>query len=71
MAEVGSEFKPGEKVPHSGIYNVVHDRNHTQPHEVTCVYDEHFPPCNHCGQHPRFILVRKALHVTHHEDFKK
>jgi len=24
-----------------------------------------FPPCNHCGHHPRFIAVRLAQHIDH------
>ncbi len=68
---MATEYKPGDKVPQSGIYAVKHDPNHVQPHEVTCVFDEKFPPCNHCGQHPRFTLVRGAIHVKWHEEFKK
>jgi hypothetical protein len=29
-----------------------------------------FPPCNHCGHHPRFIAVRLAQHIDHNEHFK-
>ena len=63
------EFKPGDKVPVSGIYKVLHE-THTEPHEVTCVRGEPFPPCNTC-KHPRFVLVRSAHHIGHHEHFKK
>lgn len=63
-------YKPGQQVPRSGIYKVVHDRVHYDVHEVTCVFGEHFPPCNHCGDHPRFQLVRYAQHVKTHEHFK-
>ncbi len=70
MASIGDEFRPGEDVPHSGIYKVVHDKNHTQNHEVTVVYGKKFPPCNHCGKHPRFVLVRKAQHISSNEFFK-
>lgn len=69
MARVGDEFKPGEEVPHSGIYRVVHDNNHSEPHEVTCVYGKPFPPCRGCD-HPRFVLVRAAIHIGAHEHFK-
>jgi hypothetical protein len=71
MAEIGELFKPGDKVPHSGIYDVIHDPVHTQRHQVTCVYNDTFPPCNHCGHHVRFRLAGKALHITRHDDFKK
>jgi hypothetical protein len=69
MADIGDVFKPGDKVPNSGIYEVTHDRHHPK-HEVTCVAHKHFPPCNHCGSHPRFKLVRKAVHITVDENFK-
>jgi hypothetical protein len=68
--KVGDTFKPGDTVPRSGIYKVTHDPNHTAPHEVTCVYGTRFPPCNHCGHHPRFTLVRAAQHVAQNEHFK-
>jgi hypothetical protein len=69
MASIGDVFKPGEKVLHSGIYEVTHDKAHTQKHEVTCVHGKIFPPCKGCGQHPRFKLVRAALHVEGNENF--
>ena len=71
MANIGDEFKPGQKVPHSGIYKVTHDKNHSGQHEVTCVYDEPFPPCSSCGPHPRFVLVKAAQHIHSNEHFKK
>ena len=48
MARIGDEFKPGQDVPHSGIYTVTHDHAHEQEHEVTCVYGKKFPPCRGC-----------------------
>jgi hypothetical protein len=65
-----AEHKPGETVPASGIYKVVHDKNHRQEHEVTCVMGEPFPPCKDCGKGARFVLVRAAHHVRNHEAFK-
>jgi hypothetical protein len=35
------EYKPGDKVPKSGIYLVTHD-SHTKPYEVTCIKDKIF-----------------------------
>lgn len=70
-ANIGDIFKPGDEVPRSGIYKVVHDKKHTAEHEVTCVYGKRFPPCNHCGQHPRFELLRAAQHIDANEHFKK
>jgi len=42
-------YKPGEKVPKSGIYLVLHDQNHEQQHEVTCIMGKIFPPCSGRG----------------------
>ena len=60
MAEVS---KPGDLCKASGIYKVVHDPNHTAEHEVTVVVGKRFPPCKGCGDHPRFTLVRSAVHI--------
>ena len=42
------QYKPGDKVPKSGIYRAIHDTEHAQEHEVTSIFHEHFPPCKHC-----------------------
>lgn len=67
MADI---FKPGEIVENSGIYKVIHDKNHVEEHEVTCVKGEPFPPCKGCGSHPRFKPVKLAHHVQNHKHFK-
>jgi len=64
------DYKPGEKCEGSGIYRVTHDGNHVAAHEVTVVFGEPFPPCNGCGHHPRFRVVRLAVHVHNHDSFK-
>ncbi len=64
-----TEFKPGEKVERSGIYRVLHDSEHTEAHEVTCIDGKTFPPCGHCS-HPRFTLVRAAQHIDDSDHFK-
>jgi hypothetical protein len=66
-----TEYKPGDEVPYSGIYKVTHDKEHAQEHEVTAIMGERFPPCNHCGHHPRFVLVHAAHHIENHKLFKK
>jgi hypothetical protein len=70
MAAIGDQFKPGEEVPHSGIYRVIHDPAHAQEHDVTCVFGKRFPPCRGCD-HPRFILVRAVRPIDTHEHFKR
>lgn len=59
-----NEYRPGQTVPQSGIYAVLHDKCHAQAHEVTCVYGEHFPPYQCCSHSVRYRLVRGAIHVT-------
>jgi hypothetical protein len=65
------QFKPGDLCPKSGIYDVVHDGVHQDKHQVTMVKGETFPPCRHCGDHPRFTLAIAAHHAPNHEHFKK
>jgi hypothetical protein len=67
---IGDEFKPGEKVPKSGIYRVRHDNTHVEPHDVTCVYGKIFPPCRDC-KHPTFTLRVAAQHIETHDLFRK
>lgn len=61
------EFKPGEKVPTSGIYDVVHDRldgeHHAEPHQVTAISGKVFPPCRGCHGGVRFRLHVAAEHI--------
>jgi hypothetical protein len=73
MAEVNvsDDFEPGDVVPKSGIYRVVHNLRHTEPHEVTCIYGMRVPSCRGCGDHARFRLVTAAQHVATHDLFKE
>ena len=64
------KFKPGEKVKKSGIYSVLHDGEHSRAHDVTCVAGKTFPPCGECDEAVRFVLVKHAKSVGHHEHFK-
>jgi hypothetical protein len=66
-----TEYKPGDEVPKSGIYKVVHDNKHAEEHEVTCIIGKKFSPCNHCSNGVRFTLVRAAHHIDNHDEFKK
>jgi hypothetical protein len=40
-------------------------------HEVTAVVGESFPPCNHCGDQIKFILIKAATHLKNDEVFRK
>jgi len=71
MAEIGDTFKPGQKAPHSGIYDIVHDRGHRVQHQVTVLADEHLPPCRGCGKGVRFRLAHRALHISEVEELQE
>src|SRR5262249_26307163 len=51
-----SRYKPGEVVPESGIYRVLHSR-HRPSHESTLKEGEEFPACRECGSDVRFEHV--------------
>lgn len=63
-------YKPGDEVERSGIYRVTHDPEHAKEHEVTVVFGKRFPPCNRCGNHPKFKAVRLAQHIEQNDHFK-
>ena len=67
---VGDVFEAGEECKRSGIYRVLHDPNHADEHEVTCVFGQTFPCCKHCGDDVRFVLEHAAVHIDSHEHFK-
>jgi hypothetical protein len=56
-------YRPGMPVPQSGIYDVIHDNNHQEPHQVTCVKDDKFPPCRGCTSKVRFEINTRAEHI--------
>lgn len=56
-------YGPGQTAPDSGVYRVEHDRNHKQPHEITMIKGNTFPPCAGCTSGPRYTLVRKTEHL--------
>ena len=66
-------FKPGEKVPASGIYDVIHDKldgdDHAHAHQVTAKSGTVFPPCRGCQGSVRFRLHHAAEHLDTHDHF--
>lgn len=51
------EFRPGERVPRSGLYRVYHDA-HRLMHEATLLTEDPFPFCKQCGTAVRFKFIR-------------
>ena len=65
----GRMFLPGEPVPETGIYEVVHDRAHRTSHEVVMHGQDLFPACDQCDTRVRFKLIRTAPYIFDDEDF--
>ncbi|HEY3928497.1 MAG TPA: hypothetical protein VGL89_08995 [Candidatus Koribacter sp.] len=63
--------KPGDTVRQSGIYEVVHDREHRTVHEVVMISGDTFPNCETCDQNVRFRLVRTAPYIFQDQDFEE
>ena len=65
--KIKDEFKPGDRVPLSGIYDVTHDKldgdDHALPHQIAAIAGKIFPRCRWCGSEVRFRLHQAALHV--------
>ncbi|MBV9086948.1 MAG: hypothetical protein JOY79_05650 [Acidobacteriaceae bacterium] len=66
----GRQYRPGDTVRQSGIYDVVHDREHRPSHEVVMVSGDQFPPCETCRDLVRFKLVRAATYIFFDQDFE-
>jgi len=63
-------FKPGDKVPETGIYTASHYQ-HRLPHEVFAVQGEEFPVCRRCGPRASFSLFQSVSHVDADQDFSR
>ncbi len=63
-------YKPGDTVPESGIYQVMHYQ-HRLYHEATLVRGSRFPECLQCQERVRFRLVATAAHIDTDRDFHR
>lgn len=61
-------FRPGDKVPVTGIYTAAHYQ-HRLPHEVFAVAGELFPECRRCGERASFTLLKAATDIQTDQDF--
>lgn len=62
--------KPGDVVPESGIYAVLHSRCTSEVREATFVTGQQLPPCRICGARVRFQLKQAIPHIYEDRDFK-
>lgn len=66
----GRRYRPGDTIRQSGIYEVLHDREHRATHEAVMIGGEHFPDCETCKDKVRFRLIRTAPYIFQDEDFE-
>ena len=67
----GSFFRAGESVRETGIYEVIHDGEHRNAHEVVMLRADTFPACDSCEDRVRFRLIRTAPYIFQDEDFEE
>jgi hypothetical protein len=60
-------YRPGQIVPVSGIYTVIHQA-HRDPHEALAIRGEEFPFCRICRDEVQFQVAHVVPHVTHDFD---
>jgi hypothetical protein len=71
LSKHASMFLPGQPVLESGIYEVIHDKNHREAHEAVMYRSDLFPVCDQCELRVRFRLIRSAPYIFDDEDFAK
>ena len=63
-------FLPGEPIRLTGIYEILHDRDHRAAHEAVMHAGDFFPDCETCRDRVRFRMVRTAPYIFDDEDFE-
>jgi len=66
----GSIFRPGAPITESGIYEILHERDHRTSHEAVMIAGDSFPECDTCRDRVRFKLVRTAPYIFQDADFE-
>jgi len=68
------EFAPGNQVPVTGVYTVIHDKldgdDHAPPHQIIATAGTVFPQCRGCGMWVRFRHQKPAEPIEANEHFK-
>ena len=60
-------YKPGQMVPVSGLYSVIH-QDHRSEHQVVAIRGDEFPSCRVCKGEVRFYVVTVIPYLTHDFD---
>jgi len=73
VACAGAVFKPGDTVPVSGIYDVMHDRidgqEHAGQHQIMVIAGKKFASCKVCQAWVRYRLHSTAEPIVAHDYF--
>ncbi len=64
-------FCPGDAVPESGIYEVIHDTDHRRAHDAVMIMGNQFPTCETCNERVRFRIIRTAPYIFQDQDFEE
>lgn len=64
-------YRPDERAVESGVYEILHDREHRSRQVVTIISGEIFPECETCKWSVRYGLVRSAAYIFHDGDFQQ
>ncbi|HZI57944.1 MAG TPA: hypothetical protein VFF39_14275, partial [Verrucomicrobiae bacterium] len=71
LRDEGRQYKAGDPVKESGIYEAIHEGAHREAHEVVMVKADLFPACDTCADKVRFRLVRSAPYIFSDIDFEQ
>jgi len=63
-------YRPGDKAQRTGVYKAIHSPSHVEPHYVTVLFGDTFPPCLTCSKRVRFELAISAERVNTHPYFR-
>lgn len=64
-------LKAGERVPESGIYDVIHRSCPSQVVQALFLRGEVLPECRFCGHKVKFQLDQAMPHISEDFDFRR
>jgi hypothetical protein len=62
-------YRPGDKVPNTGIYGVYHFDHQPEVGSLALITDQTFPECAACRDAVLYQLEHAAPHILEDEDF--
>ena len=62
-------YQAGETAPVTGLYRVIHAREHRLSHEAVVLQGDAFPSCRSCKNKVVFTLEQSVDYLLHDMDF--